>query len=172
MSEVGVPDPGQGCVWVDADGCPQAVKEILIRAAERTGVNMVMVANRLIKTPPHLHNIRCTVVPPGFDAADKRIAELAQPGDLVIASDIPLAAEVIEKGAQVIGFRGEEHDLASIRQRLVMRDLMETLRASGIQSSGPAAYGQQDKQRFGNALDRALSLMRRKGSGKRAQGPA
>lgn len=150
---------GSATLWVDADGCPQAVKEILLRAAERTGVPMVMVANRLIKTPAHLRNVRCIVVAPGFDAADQRIADLAQPGDLVIASDVPLAAEVMEKGAHVIGYRGEEYDLAGIRQRLVMRDLMDTLRASGIQSAGPAAYGAQDKQRFGNALDRALARL-------------
>ena len=149
-------------VWVDADGCPQAVKEILLRAAERTSVPMAMVANRLIRTPSHLANVRSLVVPPGFDAADHRIVSEAQPGDLVIASDIPLAAEVMEKGAHVIGFRGEEYDLAGIRQRLVMRDLMDTLRASGIQSGGPAAYGQQDKQQFGNALDRALAQMLRR----------
>lgn len=163
MSEPGPAqrDDQEATVWVDADGCPQVVKEILLRAAERTGIPMVMVANRLIRVPPHLSNVRCMVVPPGFDAADKRIADSALSGDLVIASDIPLAAEVMEKGAQVIGFRGEVYDLAGIRQRLVMRDLMDTLRASGIQSGGPAAFSQQDKQRFGNALDRLLARMRK-----------
>lgn len=156
-------------IWVDADGCPQAVKKILLRAAERTGVPMVMVANRLIHTPARIANVRSLVVPPGFDAADHRIVTEARKGDLVIASDIPLAAEVMEKGAHVIGFRGEEYDLAGIRQRLVMRDLMDTLRASGIQSGGPAAYGQQDKQKFGNAVDRALVRTRARGPGERAQ---
>ncbi len=118
-------------IWVDADGCPQAVKEILLRAAERTGVPMVMVANRLIHTPARIANVRSLVVPPGFDAADHRIVTEARKGDL-----------------------------AGIRQRLVMRDLMDTLRASGIQSGGPAAYRQQDKQKFGNALDRVLVRFR------------
>jgi len=139
-------------IWVDADACPVVIKDILFRAAERTSVPLTLVANQPVRVPPSRH-IRAIQVSSGFDVADNEIVKRVEAGDLVITSDIPLAAEVIEKGAHALSPRGEMHTRDNIGARLNMRDFMETLRASGIQSGGPAALSQKDRQAFANQLD-------------------
>ena len=143
-------------IWVDADACPGVIKEILFRAAKRTGVALTLVANQPMRTPPDKH-IDSIQVGGGFDVADNEIVRRLQPGDLVITADIPLAAEVIENGGQALNPRGEHYTRENIRQRLNMRDFMETLRETGVHTGGPAALGPRDRQAFGNALDRWLS---------------
>ncbi len=143
-------------IWVDADACPVAIKEILFRAARRTGVNLTLVANHAMQVPADA-NIRMHQVSSGFDVADDEIARRVQPGDLVITSDIPLAAEVIEKGAHALNSRGERYTPDTIRSRLQMRDFMDTMRASGVNTGGPPPLSQQEKQAFANHLDRLLA---------------
>jgi uncharacterized protein YaiI (UPF0178 family) len=143
-------------IWVDADACPRPVKEILFRAAERKQVPLTLVANQPLSTPPS-KVIRSVRVGAGFDVADNHIVQHAEPGDLVITADIPLAAEVVAKGCTAINPRGERYTKENIRERLNMRDFMDTLRASGIDTGGPAAFGQKEKQAFANTLDRLLA---------------
>jgi uncharacterized protein YaiI (UPF0178 family) len=143
-------------IWVDADACPGVIRDILFRAALRTGVALTLVANQPVKMPPSPH-IRMLQVSQGFDVADNEIVKRVAEGDLVITSDIPLAAEVIAKGAHALSPRGELHTRENIGARLNMRDFMDTLRASGIQSGGPPALNQKDRQAFANHLDRLLS---------------
>ena len=144
-------------IWVDADACPVVVKEILFRAANRTGVQLTLVANQPLSTPPS-PNIKTLQVPRGFDVADDEIVKRLDAGDLVITGDIPLAAEVIDKGAHALSPRGEMFTTENIRARLNMRDFLDTMRASGVQTDGgPAAFGQRDKQEFANNLDRFLT---------------
>jgi len=144
-------------IWVDADACPVVVKEILYRAAERTGVQLTLVANQAIHTPSSAH-INTLRVQQGFDVADDEIVKRLEAGDLVITSDIPLAAEVIEKGGHALSPRGEMHTTENIRARLNMRDFLDTMRASGVDTGGgPAAFSQRDKQEFANNLDRFLT---------------
>ncbi|MEN7344115.1 MAG: YaiI/YqxD family protein, partial [Pseudomonadota bacterium] len=140
-------------VWVDADACPVVIREILFRAAKRTGVELVLVANQTLRTPA-AKNIRSLQVPQGFDVADNEIVKRLSEGELVITGDIPLAAEVIEKGGEAISPRGEVYSKETIRERLNMRDFMDTLRASGVNTGGPSAPGQRERQDFANALDR------------------
>jgi len=142
-------------IWVDADSCPAVVRSILIKAAQRTGEPLVFVANHSIAVPttPHISNL---IVPPGFDVADNEIVKRAHTGDLVITSDIPLAAEVLAEGAAAVSSRGEPFDKETIGQRLNMRDFMDTMRGSGVHTGGPAAYGQKERQAFANYLDRWL----------------
>ena len=143
-------------ILVDADACPGAIKDILFRAAQRTGLQLTLVANHALPVPPHA-NIRMLQVSSGFDVADDEIVRLVQPGDLVITSDIPLAAEVIEKGGHVLSARGERLTADNIKPRLNMRDFMDTMRSSGMQSGGPPPMNNQDKMLFANQLDRLLS---------------
>ena len=144
-------------IWVDADACPVAIKEILYRAATRTGVELILVANQQLSTPPS-PNISTLQVPRGFDVADDEIVKQLNAGDLVITSDIPLAAEVIEKGGHALSPRGEMHTKENIGARLNMRDFLDTMRSSGVEmSGGPAAFSQRDKQTFANNLDRFLT---------------
>jgi uncharacterized protein YaiI (UPF0178 family) len=144
-------------IWVDADACPVVVKEILFRAADRTGVPLTLVANQPLSAPPS-PNIKTVQVPRGFDVADDEIVKRADAGDLVITSDIPLAAEVIEKGAHALSPRGEMFTTENIRARLNMRDFLDTMRSSGVQvDGGPTAFSQRDKQEFANNLDRFLT---------------
>ncbi|MEL6869966.1 MAG: YaiI/YqxD family protein [Pseudomonadota bacterium] len=144
-------------IWVDADACPVVVKQILFRAAKRTGEPLVLVANQALQTP-NAPNIRTLQVAQGFDVADDEIVRRVAANDLVVTGDIPLAAEIIAKGAQALSPRGEEHTTENIGARLNMRDFLDTMRASGVpQSGGPAAMGQRDKQNFANALDRWLA---------------
>ncbi|MGD9858719.1 MAG: YaiI/YqxD family protein [Marinobacterium sp.] len=150
-------------IWVDADACPVVIKEILFRAADRTGLELTLIANHAIKVPPSA-NIRAIQVSGGFDVADHEIVRRCEAGDLVITSDIPLAAELLDKGAMALTPRGEQFTAENIRGRLNMRDFMETMRASGVQSGGPAAMSQSDRQAFANQLDRLISkALRSKG---------
>ncbi|MGJ8686434.1 MAG: YaiI/YqxD family protein [Spongiibacteraceae bacterium] len=146
-------------LWVDADACPVAVKEILFKAAQRSETQLTLIANQFIKVPasPHISSVQ---VSSGFDVADNEIVKRTEAGDLVITSDIPLAAEVIEKGALALTPRGELFDSDNIRSKLNMRDFMDTMRASGVHSTGAAAYSPQDKQAFSNQLDRYLARTR------------
>lgn len=143
-------------VWVDADACPVVVRQILFRAAQRTGVELVLVANQSISTPA-ARNIRSLQVPQGFDVADDEIVKRVNPGDLVITSDIPLAAEVIEKGGHALSPRGEVHTPDTIRGRLNMRDFLDTMRSSGLVTGGPPPMGQRERQAFANGLDKMLT---------------
>lgn len=143
-------------IWVDADACPVVIKEILFRAAQRTGVQTTLVANRQISVPASRH-IRFVQVGAGFDVADNEIVRRVQPGDLVITADIPLAAEVIARQAVALSPRGELYTESNIRARLNMRDFMESLRASGIDTGGPPPLKQSDRQAFANRLDSYLA---------------
>ncbi len=143
-------------IWVDADACPNAVKEILFRAAERVGVQVTLVANGPVSTPPS-RRVRAIQVSAGFDVADTEILKRLQPGDLVITADIPLAAGVIDRGGHALNPRGERYTQDNIRERLTMRDFMDTLRGSGINTGGPPAFGPRDRQAFANALDALLA---------------
>ena len=148
-------------VWVDADACPKVIKEVLYRAAEREQMVVTLVANQALSVPPSRF-LRTLRVPAGFDVADNEIVRRAQPGDLVITADIPLAAEVMEKGAVALNPRGERYSEATIKERLTMRDFMDTMRASGVQTGGPAALSQRDRQQFANELDKWLLSQRNK----------
>lgn len=145
-------------IWVDADACPVVIRDILFRAAVRKQLPLVLVANQLIKTPPN-KLISFVQVAAGFDVADNEIVRRVTPNDLVITSDIPLAAEVIEKGGQALSPRGELFTTESIGERLNIRDFMDTMRASGIQSGGPPPLNQADRQQFANHLDRILASL-------------
>lgn len=146
-------------IWIDADACPKPVKEIVFRAAVRTSTQVTLVANQPLSVPPS-PLIRAIQVSSGFDVADNYIVETAVSGDLLVTADIPLAAEAVAKGLIVVNPRGEEYTRENVRQRLNMRDFMETLRSSGINSGGPASYSQQDRQAFANSLDRLLARVR------------
>lgn len=143
-------------IWVDADACPVVIKEILFRAAERTGVEVTLVANQYLKVPA-LRNVKMLQVGSGFDVADNEIVRRCEPGDLVITADIPLAAEVLEKGADALNPRGERYSPDTIKAKLSMRDFMDTLRGSGIDTGGPPPLGQGDRKAFANQLDRWLA---------------
>jgi uncharacterized protein YaiI (UPF0178 family) len=143
-------------IWVDADACPGVVKEIIFRAAERRQIQTTLVANQMLRTPPSRF-IRAIQVPNGFDVADRHIVDQVAPGDLVVTSDIPLAALIIERGAQALSHRGELYTAATIRERLSMRNFMEELRSAGIETGGPPAFSHADRQSFGNQLDRFLA---------------
>lgn len=143
-------------IWVDADACPGVIKEILYRAAERTRRTLVLVANQWLKVPPSPY-IRAVQVPRGFDVADRHIADAVHPGDLVVTADIPLAAAVLEKGARALNPRGELYTAENIRQLLDMRNFMDTLRSSGVETGGPPAFSHADRQAFANQLDRLLA---------------
>lgn len=143
-------------IWVDADACPKAVKEILYRAAGRTKTKLVLVANQPLKTPQSDY-ITSILVPAGFDVADERIADNLHAGDLVITADIPLAANVIERGGHALNPRGEFYTGDNIRERLSMRNFLDELRSTGVMTGGPAPLAQSDRQEFANQLDRFLT---------------
>ena len=143
-------------IWVDADACPIVIKEILFKAAKRTGVQLTLVANQYINTPK-ADNISMLRVKAGFDVADNEIVKRVEEGDLVITSDIPLADEVIEKGAIALSSRGELFSANSIKQKLNMRDFMDTMRSSGVHTGGPPPLNQSDRQAFANHLDTLLT---------------
>lgn len=142
-------------IWVDADACPVVIKEVLFRAAQRTGVEITFVANQYIRTPAAA-NITSLQVEAGFDVADNEIVKRTEVGDLIITGDIPLADEVITKGGHALSSRGELFTKDNIKSRLNIRDFMETMRSSGIQSGGPAPMSQADRQQFANQLDKWL----------------
>jgi uncharacterized protein YaiI (UPF0178 family) len=143
-------------IWVDADACPGVIKEILFRAAERTQTPVTLVANQALRTPPS-RLISTVQVPGGFDVADNEIVRRADPGDLVITSDIPLAAEVIDRQALALSPRGELFSKNNIGARLNMRDFLETMRSSGEHTGGPAPFSNADKKQFADQLDRLLA---------------
>ena len=143
-------------IWVDADACPVVIKEILFKAAERTKVQLTLVANQPIRFPPSQY-INMLQVSSGFDVADNEIVKLVNVGDLVITGDIPLAAEVIEKGGLALNPRGEMYTESDIKAKLNMRDFMDTMRASGERTGGQAPLNQNDRQAFANHLDRLLA---------------
>ncbi|KEA64771.1 hypothetical protein ADIMK_1224 [Marinobacterium lacunae] len=143
-------------IWVDADACPVVIKEIIFRAAERAGIETTLVANQPMRTPPSKF-IRAIQVQQGFDVADNEIVRRAEAGDLVITSDIPLAAEVIENGALALSPRGELLTANNVRARLNMRDFLETMRSSGVQTGGPAALNQSDRHAFARHLDTLIA---------------
>ena len=145
-------------IWVDADGCPKPVKEILFRAASRlgaTGVTLTLIANQMLTVPRSPH-IRALQVPQGFDVADNEIVRRVEPGDLVVTADIPLASEAIAKGARVLTPRGETYDAGTIAAALSLRNFMDTLRASGVETGGPAALSASDQHAFARQLERML----------------
>ncbi|MFQ0977532.1 YaiI/YqxD family protein [Vibrio campbellii] len=143
-------------LWVDADACPKVIRETIVRAAERTGVECTFVANHVVSVPKRA-NIHSLQVPAGFDIADNEIVRRVEANDLVITSDIPLADEVISKGAQALSSRGELYTKDTIKARLNIRDFMDTMRSSGIQTGGPAALSQTERREFANHLDRILA---------------
>lgn len=147
-------------IWVDADACPNPIKEILFRAAIRAQVRVTLVANSGLQTPPS-ELIKAIQVPAGFDVADNYIVQHLSPGDLVITQDIPLAAEAIEESAYVINPRGEKYTKNNIKQRLAMRNFMEEMRSCGEQTGGPKPFSHVDRQSFGNALDSWLTNLKR-----------
>jgi len=143
-------------IWVDADACPRVIKEILFRAATRTRIPLTLVANQTLHVPPSPF-IRSVQVPDGIDVADNEIVKRLSAGDLVITSDLPLAAEVIEKSGHVLSHRGEWFSAANIRPLLNMRDFMDNLRASGVQTGGPPPMSHSERQAFAGHLDRFLA---------------
>jgi hypothetical protein len=143
-------------IWVDADACPVVIKDILFKAARRTGVNVTLIANQPVQIPASQH-IRFIQVSSGFDVADNEIIKRLSAGDLVITGDIPLAAEVIEKGGHALNPRGEMYSADNIKARLNMRDFMETMRASGINTGGPPPLSLSDRTAFANHLDKLLT---------------
>ena len=149
-------------IWVDADACPKVIKEILFRASERVGVSVTLVANQPMATPASTL-VTSVQVAQGFDVADNYIAQKVEAGDLVITGDIPLAADVVDKGALAMSARGEVYSKETIRQRLSMRDFMETLRNAGVDTGGPKAMSANDRQLFANGLDKWLVKAKRLG---------
>ncbi|MBU0961988.1 MAG: YaiI/YqxD family protein [Proteobacteria bacterium] len=143
-------------IWVDADACPVVIKEILFKAAERTGVQMSLVANQPMRIPPS-SCITFILVGAGSDVADNEIVKRLGAGDLVITADIPLAAAVIEKGGYALNPRGELYTTENIKSRLSMRDFMDSLRANGVETGGPPVLNQNDRQSFANQLDKFLA---------------
>lgn len=148
-------------IWVDADACPNVIKDILYRAAERVGVELTLVANQPLTTPRSKF-INSKQVPGGFDVADNWIVKAAQSGDLVITADIPLAAEVVGKGALALNPRGQLYTEENVRERLNLRDMMDELRSTGAITGGPSAITRSDRQAFANQLDSLLTKARQK----------
>lgn len=151
-------------IWVDADACPSVIKDILYRAADRAEILVTLVANQSLQIP-RSPNIRFLRVMSGFDVADNEIVKRVEQGDLVITADIPLAAEVIEKQGIALNPRGELYTKENISARLTMRDFMATLRDSGVETGGPPAFNQKDRQSFANQLDKLLSKLVNKKKG-------
>lgn len=143
-------------IWVDADSCPVPIREILYRAAERVRTQLTLVANKFVRHPASSY-IRFLQVPEGLNAADARIVELMQPGDLVITADIPLAAAVIEKGGTALDPRGTLYTAENVRERLSMRNFLDELRSSGVNTGGPPALSTRERQQFANQLDKLLA---------------
>jgi len=143
-------------IWVDADACPNVIKEILFRAAERVQIPLILVANKILQIPPS-HYIRTMRVGAGFDVADNKIVREMESGDLVITADIPLAAAVIGRGGHALNPRGEFYSKENIEERLTMRNFMDELRETGVNTGRPAILSQKDRQAFANGLDRFLA---------------
>jgi uncharacterized protein YaiI (UPF0178 family) len=143
-------------IWVDADACPGEIKELLYRAAKRRKVKMTLIANQPMRTP-RSEFIDTLLVPSGMNVADRRIVELVAPGDLVITADIPLAADIVAKGAQALNPRGELYTDANVGERLAVRNLLDGLRGGGMITGGPANFTPKYRQAFANQLDRWLA---------------
>ena len=154
-------DPGgrATCIWVDADACPVPVRDMLFRAATRARVNVTLVANQWLRTPPSPF-VRAIQVQGGYDVADDAIALRAGPGDLVVTQDIPLASRVLASGAEAVNPRGEAFTAGNIAERLSVRNFMEELRGAGVQTGGPSAYGARERQAFAAQLDRWIARRR------------
>ncbi len=144
-------------IWIDADAAPGAVKEIVFRASARLGLDTVLVANQRLATPRSNPRVVAVVVSGGPDVADQYIVDHATEGDLAITADIPLAAALVERGVMVLDPRGEQYSDANVRERLSVRDFMDSLRSSGVETGGPKPYGRQERQAFANSLDRLLT---------------
>jgi uncharacterized protein YaiI (UPF0178 family) len=153
-------------IWVDADACPRIIKDILFRAAERLRIPLILVANKLLWTPPSRF-IRALRVPHGFDVADREIVEQVKMGDLVVTADIPLASLVIGRGAHALDPRGVLYTTDNIQERLAVRNLMDQLRGSGVETAGPAPWSPRDSRTFANQLDRLLTAHGKPGAGPR-----
>ena len=149
-------------IWVDADACPAVIKEMLYRVADRKRVQVVLVANRPLRTPPSPW-IRSIQVARGFDVADDHIASAMAVGDLVVTADIPLAAAVVERGGYALNPRGEFYSRDNVRELLDLRNFMEGLRASGVETGGPPAFSHADRQSFANQLDRFITRSTQRG---------
>jgi uncharacterized protein YaiI (UPF0178 family) len=147
-------------IWVDADACPVAIKEILFRAAERLRISLTLVANKPLRTPPSRF-VRMVQVPRGIDVADNEISRRLERGDLVVTADIPLAADVIERGGHALNPRGDFYTPDNIRERLALRDFLEEQRGSGVQTGGPPPLDKTDLKRFADQLDRFLTRLSR-----------
>ncbi len=150
-------------IWIDADAAPGDVKSIVARAALRLELDTVLVANQRLQTPANNPFVTVARVAGGPDAADDHIVEQARPGDLAVTADIPLAARLVEKGVAVLDPRGDEYTAENIGERLSIRDFMDRLRSTGVETGGPSAYGVKEKRTFANALDRLLTRMKRGG---------
>lgn len=150
-------------IWVDADACPGEIKEMLYRASERGDVQVTLVANQVLRTPPS-PRISSLLVPGGMNVADRRIVELVAPGDLVITADIPLAADVVAKGAQALDPRGELYTDTNVGERHAVRNLIDDMRGAGRLMRGPSGYTARDRQKFANQLDRWLARMKKDNS--------
>ncbi|MGA1195244.1 MAG: YaiI/YqxD family protein, partial [Candidatus Latescibacterota bacterium] len=148
-------------IWLDADGCPNDVKDCVFKASTRTETAVILVADRWVKLPPHPH-LQMIVVNSGFNAADDYIADNAVPGDLVVTDDIPLAHRCVSKEVTTLSRRGQEFNSANIGERLATRDLMEGLRNSGMITGGPAAYSANDKKKFAETFDRLLTQLKKR----------
>ena len=147
-------------IWVDADSCPKVIKDILFRAAQRMQISTILVANKRLWTPPSPF-IRALRVPHGFDVADREIVDQVKAGDLVVTADIPLASAVIGRGARALDPRGVLYTVDNVQERLAVRNLMDQLRATGVETGGPAPWSQSDSRTFANQLDRLLSTQRK-----------
>lgn len=143
-------------IFIDADACPNPIKDVLYKAAQRNKIELILVANKALNTPSSIY-IKRVQVASGLDVADNYIADAVNSGDLVITADVPLADRVVDKHGYALDPRGELFTKETIKQRLSMRNFMETLRASGLQTSGPSAFNARDKQQFANALNRFLA---------------
>jgi uncharacterized protein YaiI (UPF0178 family) len=154
-------------IWIDADACPAVIKDILYRVANRTQTPLTLIANQMLRIPPSPW-IKALQVPSGFDVADQRIAQETQAGDIVVTADIPLASLVIEKGAWVLDPRGDLIDHTTIQARLTMRNFMEELRGSGVNTGGPNSFSAKDARMFANQLDRLLARHRSRANGEGA----
>ena len=149
-------------LWLDADATPREVKEICFRASERLHLDTILVANQRVQLPAGYAHLTAIRVDGGADVADFYIAEHAEAGDVAVTADIPLAALLVPKNVVVIDPRGAEYTAESIGERLSVRNFMDELRSSGIETGGPAAYGARERQAFANALDRALTRARKR----------
>jgi len=146
-------------IWIDADAAPNDVKSIVARAALRLEIETALVANQRLQTPANNPFVSSVRVEGGPDVADDHIAEYAEPGDLAITADIPLASRLVEKGVRTIDPRGTEYSKENIGERLSVRDFMEQLRSTGVETGGPPAWGQKDKQAFAATFDRMVTKL-------------